>query len=138
MLKGMPSPAPDPDTQPFWDGCAAGRLLVPRCQACGETRWPPGPMCPNCQSVDTEWIESTGRGRLYSWVTVVHPAHEVLVDQVPYVVGLIDLEEGVRVVGNVVGCSADEVVANMALEMFMESREDGLQLPNFRTMREAN
>ena len=131
MLRGMPLPLPDLDTQPFWDGCQEGRFLVPRCGACGETRWPPGPMCPACQSQDTEWIESSGRGTVYSWVVAAHPVAEVLVDQVPYVVGLIELEEGVRVVGNVEGCDPGEVEAGMAVELFFEEA-GGMRLPNFR------
>jgi uncharacterized OB-fold protein len=131
MLKGMPLPQPDLDTQPFWDGCQEGKFLVPRCRACGATRWPPGPMCPECQSVETEWIESSGRGSVYSWVVATHPVHEVLVDQVPYVVGLIELEEGVRVVGNVEGCPPEEVEPGMPVELFFEEVE-GIPMPNFR------
>ena len=131
MLKGMPLPQPDLDTQPFWDGCQEGTFLVPRCRGCGATRWPPGPMCPECQSSETEWIESSGRGTVYSWVVATHPVHEVLVDQVPYVVGLIELEEGVRVVGNVEGYPPDEVEAGMTVELFFEEVE-GIRLPNFR------
>lgn len=131
MLKGMPLPQPDLDTQPFWDGCQEGTFLVPRCRSCRATRWPPGPMCPECQSSETEWIESSGRGTVYSWVVATHPVHEVLVDQVPYVVGLIELEEGVRVVGNVEGYPPDEVEAGMLVELFFEEVE-GIRVPNFR------
>lgn len=135
MLHGMPLPLPDLDTQPFWEGCGESKFLVPRCGACGATRWPPGPMCPECQSMETEWIESTGRGTVYSWVVATHPVAEVLVDQVPYVVGLIDLEEGVRVIGNVLGCAPEEVEAGMPVELFFEQVED-VRLPNFKIARE--
>ena len=131
MLKGMPIPLPDLDTQPFWDGCASGRFLVPRCRICGATRWPPGPMCPVCQSTETDWIESSGQGTLYSWIVVVHPIDPVLVDQVPYVVALIALEEGVRVVGNLSGCSPDELAAEMPVELVFEESA-AIRLPNFR------
>ena len=131
MLKGMPLPRPDLDTQAFWDGCAEGRFLVPRCRACGATRWPPGPMCPECQSTETDWLDSSGRGTVYSWIVATHPVDPVLVDQVPYVVALVDLEEGVRVVGNVEGCDPGEVTAGMAVELFFEE-VGGMRLPNFR------
>jgi uncharacterized OB-fold protein len=131
MLKGMPLPQPDLDTQPFWDGCQREQFLVPRCRACNTTRWPPGPMCPECQSTQTEWIESSARGSVYSWIVATHPVDPVLVDQVPYVVALIELEEGVRVVGNVEGCDPEEIVAGMAVELFFEEVE-GMRLPNFR------
>ena len=134
MLRGMPLPEADLDTQPFWDGCQDDKFLVPRCRACGKARWPPGPMCPDCQSSETDWTESTGRGSVYSWIVAEHPVDPVLVDQVPYVVALIELEEGVRVVGNIEGCRPEEVVAGMAVELFFEDVE-GMRLPNFRQCR---
>jgi uncharacterized protein len=135
VLKGMPLPKPDLDTQPFWDGCQAERFLIPRCGACGTSRWPPGPMCPVCQSQETEWIESTGRGSVYSYVIAVHPVHPVLVEQVPYAVALIDLQEGVRVVGNVLGVAVDEVDIGLPVELFFE-QVAGVNLPNFRVATE--
>jgi uncharacterized OB-fold protein len=88
-------------------------------------------MCPECQSLETQWLEASGRGSVYSWVVVTHPVAAELVDQVPYVVGLIELEEGVRVVGNVLGCSPEDVEAGMPVELFFEQIED-VHLPNFR------
>lgn len=132
MLEGVPLPQPDPDTQLFWDGCNEERFLVPRCVPCGKTRWPPGPMCPHCQSTATEWIESSGAGSVYSWVVVTHPVDPVFIDQVPYVVAMIDLAEGVRVVGNVEDCAPDEIVAGMAVELFFEQRDQHTKIPNFR------
>jgi uncharacterized OB-fold protein len=128
----MPLPLADLDTQPFWDGCREGRLLVPRCRACGETRWPPGPMCPACRSAETDWIEASGRGAVYSWVVVTHPVHPALVDQVPYVVGLVELDEGVRIVSNITGCAPEEVVAEMPVEVYFEEVAEDVRLPNFR------
>jgi uncharacterized protein len=89
-------------------------------------------MCPYCRATGTDWLESSGRGRVYSWIVASHPVDAVLVDQVPYVVGLIDLEEGVRVVGNVLGCLPEDVEAEMRVELFFEDGPDGLRLPNFR------
>ena len=130
-LRGMPLPRPDLDSAPFWNGCEDGRFLVPRCASCGAMRWPPGPMCPECQSQETAWIAAAGRGTVYSWVVVTHPVADVLVDQVPYVVGLIELEEGVKVVGNVLGCAPAEVEAGLPVELFFE-RVGDVNLPNFR------
>jgi uncharacterized OB-fold protein len=132
VLRGLPAPVPDLDTQPFWDGCRVDRFLVPECASCGARRWPPGPMCPVCQSTETRWIESSGRGTVYSWLVVHHPVNPVLVDQVPYVVAMIDLEEGVRVVGNVEACDPDAVSAGMPVAVFFEDHEDGMRIPNFR------
>lgn len=135
MLKGMPLPLADLDTQPFWDGCSQGRFLLPRCRACGTYRWPPGPMCPACQETETDWTEASGRGTVYSWVVVAHAVHPSLVDQVPYVVGLVELEEGIRVVANVTGCAPTEVTAGMPVELYFEDLGTELRLPNFRRSR---
>ena len=132
MLSDLPRPRPDLDTAPFWDGCRDGRFLLPVCASCGQARWPPGPMCPSCQSMQTRWEPAPDRGRLYSWVTVTHPVDEALAEQVPYVVALVELTEGVRVVANIVGCSPDTLSAGETVEMFFEERADGLRLPNFR------
>lgn len=131
MLRGIPAPLPDEDTQPFWDGCADGRLLVPECAACGARRWPPGPMCPVCQSTETHWLEASRRGTLYSWIVAVHPTDQVLADQVPYTVALVELDEGVRVIGNVLDVDPAELVAGMPLDVVFEEA-DGIRLPNFR------
>jgi len=96
-------------------------------------RWPPGPMCPACQSTETEWVECSGRGTVYSWVVATHPVDPVLEDQVPYVIALIDLPEDARIVGNVDGCAPEDVRAGMAVEVhFSEPGEDGIAIPNFR------
>jgi uncharacterized OB-fold protein len=128
----MPLPRPDHDSQPFWDGAQAGRFLVPRCTACGKGHWPPGPMCPHCHGSSLEWGDAAPRGTVYSWVVATHPVAEVLVDQVPYAIALIDLEESVRVVGNVVGCDPSAIHAGMEVEVFFEEREEGVRVPNFR------
>ena len=132
MLRGMPLPRPDHDTQPYWDAAAEGRLLVPRCAACGKGHWPPGPSCPWCHSGEIAWGEGPRTGTVYSWVVANHPVAEVLADQVPYAIALIDLEPGVRVVGNVVGCDPAQIEAGMDVEVFFETREEGVVVPNFR------
>lgn len=133
VLNGLPRPLPDFDTEPFWNGCREGRFLIPACTDCGRGRWPPGPMCPHCRSTAVEWRPASGRGSVYSWVVVVHPTLDALVDQVPYVVGLIELDEQVRVVGNLAGISPDAVTAGLPVELYFEPPgDDGIPIPNFR------
>jgi uncharacterized protein len=133
VLSGLPEPIPDLDSKPFWDGCQEGRFLVPICRECRASRWPPGPMCPNCQATSTDWLEAVGTGRVYTWVIVTHSVHAATVDQVPYVVALIELPEGIRVVGNIIGCAPDQVRADLPVELFFEELPTGLRLPNFRS-----
>ena len=75
-------------------------------------------MCPDCQSTAIKWLTASGRGRVYSWVVATHPTLEALVDQVPYVVAMIDLDEGVRVIGNVAGIAPDAITDGLAVELY--------------------
>lgn len=130
MLRGMPRPVANLDTAPFWDACARGEFIVERCEN-GHFRYPPGPMCPDCQSRVFEWVTPDAQPTLYSWVVSRHPVHGVLVDQVPYVVGMVEIAPGARMVANVVDCDPDSLRGDMPLRLVFESDEDGFSLPNF-------
>lgn len=132
MLRGLSEPNADIDTQPFWQGCRDDRFLIPTCQECETPRWPPGPACPKCQSQKVVWIASLGKGRIYSWAIVTHAIAPATTDEVPYVIALIDLGEGVRVVGNVVDVTPAEMKPGMPVELFFEDAGNGFRLPNFR------
>ncbi|WP_433327125.1 OB-fold domain-containing protein [Spirillospora sp. CA-294931] len=108
-------PAIGPDTRFFWDGVEAGELRVQRCGDCGLLRHPPGPMCPRCHSVRREHVVACGRGEVHSFVVHHHPPVPGHVP--PYVVALVELAEGVRVVGNVLDCPPGEVKIGMPLTL---------------------
>ena len=128
-----PLPAPDPDTQPFWEGCRAGKLLIQRCAQCGTHRFPPGPFCPACQSRESQWIEASGRGRVFSWIVVEHPIPaDVYRGDVPYAVALIDLEEGVRMASNIVDCDPYAIAADLPVRVSFEQVTEAVTLPRFR------
>jgi len=97
-------PAPDADSQPFWDGCAVGELRVQRCGSCGRRRMPPRPMCPHCQSLDAVWEATSGRGRIWSFVIPHPPLLAAYAEVAPYNVVVVELEEEpqIRFTGNVV------------------------------------
>ena len=113
-----PRPHPDPDSAPFWAGLAEGRLLLQQCRACARHRFPPAETCPHCRGVEAEWQPAGGNGRVYSWIVVRHPVPaEVFADEVPYVVALIDLDEGVRIVSNLVGIEPEAVRDGMPVRL---------------------
>ena len=116
----------DADTRFFWEGVREGRLLLQRCASCGAVRHPPGPMCPHCQSLSWEPVESAGRGTIHSWVVSVHPTEA---DAEPRTVVLVDLEEGVRLVSNLVGGGTP---ANDAPVELCFADVDGVPLHQFR------
>src|SRR4030095_2088081 len=92
----IPRPGITRDNQFFWDGVAAGRLLIQRCARCHRLQHPPAPMCPGCQGLDMEAIEASGRGTIHSFVVAQHPPIPPF--EYPNVVLLVDLEEGTRLV----------------------------------------
>jgi len=117
-------PNPDNETQPFWDGAREGRLVIRRCNTCGAAFFYPRPFCPKCWSADVGWIDASGRATLYTW-SIVHvndlpPFHE----RVPYVAAIVTLEEGPRMMTNVVGVDFDDLDADMALRVTFRSISD--------------
>lgn len=123
------SPARGRDNAFFWEGVDVGELRIQRCSGCGTLHHPPRPMCHHCQSVEWDWIVSSGRGTVHSFVVYHRP--EVAPFDAPYVVGLIELEEGTRLVSNVVGIPPDEVRIDMPVECHFDEVEEGLILPQF-------
>jgi uncharacterized OB-fold protein len=101
-MTGFPAPRPDADTQLFWDAVARRRLLVPRCRECGFWIWQPKPVCPRCQALDPEWQPVTGEGRVASWTVIRPPVLPGLAELVPFVIVLVELDEGVRLLGQLV------------------------------------
>lgn len=128
----MPKPVPDQDSLPFWEGCREHRLLLQRCPDCGEVRYPPRPMCPACSAIGADWVQASGRGEVYSWVIPHHPVHPAVADRVPYNVVLVELEEGPRMVSNLVDAEPEELAAGLPVEVVFEDVGDDLTLPLFR------
>jgi uncharacterized OB-fold protein len=117
------------DTEFFWNGLKEGKLLVQRCSECGALRHPPRPMCPHCNSLEWQAIEATGRGTVHSFVMPRHPPFPWFDDD--YIVALIDLDEGVRIVSNLVDVTPDDAAIGMPVEVRFETFDDGLVLPLF-------
>jgi uncharacterized protein len=126
-----PVPRPSPETLPFWEGAKEKRLLLPCCQLCGKFWFPPSRRCPHCLSGDFEWREVKGTGRIYSFVVfhrVYHPAFE---GDVPYTVAIVELEEGPRMLTNIVGIAPDRVRCDMEVRVVFEEERAGTMIPQF-------
>jgi uncharacterized protein len=118
---------------PFWEGCHEHELRLQRCSDCLSVRFPPGPVCPHCRSNHYDMIVSTGRAKVYSWIVVRHPIPaDVYGSEVPYVVALVQLAEGPRMPTNIVGCSPEEVRADMPLELVFKDVTATISLPQYR------
>ncbi len=127
-----PRPAVNQDTAFFWEGLREGRLLVSACGACGALRHPPEPMCPRCRSLEWRRVECSGRGTLHSYAVAHHPPIPPFA--YPHPIALVDLEEGVRIVGELAGVSPGEIRIGMPLRAVFEpaAPDDDLVVPRFR------
>jgi uncharacterized OB-fold protein len=137
-LAAKPEPRPSVTSQPFWTGCAAGELRLPRCRACGTVHFYPRPACPGCGGDDLEWIVASGRGTVHS-TTVVHRSFwgDAWAADVPYEVALIRLDEGVQLVSTVIGVPPGDVHIGMRVTVEFEPRGESW-LPVFRPFEEAS
>ena len=126
-----PVPEPTPDTQPFWDGCARGELMLQRCRTCGEPYFYPRPVCPACGSTDVEWFIASGLATLYSYVINHRPARGFEADA-PYAIAVVELAEGPRMMTNIVGVpnTPEDLILDMELQVTFERRGD-ISLPVF-------
>ena len=125
-------PTPDPETQGFWDAARERRLLIQRCNACGEAYFYPRPFCPKCWSEDVAWEEASGDATLYTW-SVVHvndlpPFNE----RVPYVAAVVELEEGPRVMTNIEGTPHDQLRVGMPVTVDFKPLDDEITIAIFR------
>jgi uncharacterized protein len=123
------SPVVTRDTEFFWNGVQEHKLLIQRCAACEQFRHPPRPMCPSCNSLDWSAVEASGRGTGFSFVVPRHPQFPFM--EYPYIVALVELEEGTRIVTNIVGTIPEEVSIGLPVVVTFEHFDDGLVLPQF-------
>jgi uncharacterized OB-fold protein len=99
---GFPVPVPDRDTEPFWEGCRRRELLIQRCGRCGAWLWQPRPVCSRCQTPDPVWTRVAGDGVVASWMVMRPPTLPAYAAMVPFVILLVELAEGVRLLGYLV------------------------------------
>lgn len=126
----MPLPHPTPLSQPHWDGCKEGKLRVQKCADCDAYIFIPAPCCSNCLGEHLEWVDSSGLGTLYSYTIVHRPQQPSF--EVPYIVAVVEVEEGWYMLSNLKGVEPEEVEIGMPLEVVFEKRSPEITLPLFR------
>lgn len=124
------APRPSPETELFWEGCAAGELRLQRCGPCDAHYFPPRPFCPRCLSDEVTWEAVSGRGTLHTYV-INHRAAPGF--EAPYAIAVVQLDEGPRMMSNIVGVdqTPEALVLDMALEVTFDERGD-VFVPLFR------
>ena len=125
-------PQPTPESQPFWDACVRRELIVQQCNACGRLWLPPSNRCQHCWSEDVAWTPVSGHASLYSFTVYRRAYAPELVDQLPYVVAVVELDEGPRLITNIVGADPGDVRVGMPLEVVFDDIAEGVTLHAFR------
>ena len=119
----------DPDinmeTAVYWESAKNGKLLVKTCKACGKLHYYPRTICPHCLNSDTDWVEASGKGTIYTYSVMRRT-------ETPYVIAYVTLEEGVTMLSNIVECDVDDVAVGQTVEVVFRDTEGGHSLPVFR------
>jgi len=113
------------ETETYWQGTKDGKLMLKKCNACGETHFYPRAICPHCFSDDTDWYEASGKGTIYTY-SVMRRA------EIPFVIAYVTLDEGVTMMTNIVECDFDSVEVGQAVEVIYRATEGDQALPVFR------
>jgi uncharacterized OB-fold protein len=118
-------------TAPYWDAAREGRLIVQECQECHTLRHPPLPRCPGCHGSQLGWREVSGNGTVYTYTVVRHPTHFAFADAIPYVLAIVELAEGPRLVTALTGVAPAEVRVGLPVRAVFREVADGITLPYF-------
>ncbi len=130
-MEGRPLPQADNVSSPYWSAAADGKVLYQECPSCGHRQFYPRAMCTSCASTP-EWRESAGRGTVHTYTVIRQNHAQPFKDELPYVVAMIELDEGPRMMSNVTDCSIDDVHIGMAVEAYTVKVEDGLGIVFWR------
>jgi uncharacterized OB-fold protein len=126
-----PLPNPAPESVPYWEAAKQHRLSLPRCNGCAKFWFPPSRSCPHCLSADFTWKDVSGRGNVFSFVTFHRVYHPAFAGEVPYVVALVELEEGPRLLSNIVGVEPEAVVCDMPVKVVFDEVSEAMSVPRF-------
>ena len=127
-----PVPRIDEESKGFWEACQRHELYIQRCRDCHAVRYYPRALCPSCLSDNTEWVRCSGRGIVYTFTATYQNQAPGFRDEVPYVLAYVELEEGVRLLTNIVGCAPDAVRIGMPVEVVFEDVTPDVTLPKFK------
>ncbi len=130
-----PVPRPSPESLPYWNAAREHRLEIQCCDACGQFWFPPSQSCPHCQSTNFTWTPVSGRGKVFSFVTYHRVYHPAFAKAVPYVVALVELDEGPRLLTNIVGVPPQQVACDMPVQVTFDDYDDNVAVPKFTPLK---
>jgi uncharacterized OB-fold protein len=126
-----PLPQPDNVSAPYWQAAAEGRLLVQECPECGHRQFYARAFCTKC-TAEPEWLECSGRGTVHTFTVVRQNGARPFRDELPYAVGMVELEEGPMIMGGITDCDADDVHIGMPVEVHFMKATDEIGIPYWR------
>ena len=129
-----PIPNPSPESKPYWEALREHRLVMPRCEACEKYWFPPSLYCPHCSSTEWSWQPVKGTGRIFSFVVYHRVYHPGFAEEMPYAVAVIALDEGPRMLSNVVGTPPDKLACDMRVEVVFDDITPDATIPKFRVV----
>jgi uncharacterized OB-fold protein len=129
-----PTPAKDNISAPYWEAAARGELVIQRCRDCGHRQFYARALCTECGG-EPEWETASGRGTVHTFTVIRQNHAKPFRDELPYIVAMIELEEGPRMMGNVTGCAVEDVHVGLPVEVYMVEAEDDLAVPFWRPAR---
>jgi uncharacterized protein len=121
----------DSDSRPYWEGLAQGELRIQRCKNCAKAVFYPRAMCPHCHADELEWMVASGKGTIYTY-TVTHQAFGPFAEDVPFVVALVELEEGARMMSRIIDAPRERVRIGARVMVTFRGTGEELTLPYFR------
>lgn len=127
-----PIPIVNDWARPFWEATRRNTLSIQRCTDCSKHIFYPRIACPFCGSANVEWVDASGKGKVYSYTVVESNAPSAFLADIPYVVAIVELNEGVRMLSNIVGCDPSAVRCDMHVEVVFEKLDDEFTLPKFK------
>jgi uncharacterized OB-fold protein len=126
-----PLPVIQPWSKLFWNAARERRLLIQECRNCGKKIFYPKKYCPECRSTDIGWVESSGEGKVYSFSTLYLGVHPKFEENAPYTIAIIELNEGVRLMSNIVNCEPKDIRCDMPVKVTFEDVTEEITLPKF-------
>jgi uncharacterized OB-fold protein len=127
-----PLPHLDEENRWFWEACARHELYLQKCGACSTIRFYPRALCPSCLSSKTDYLRASGQGTVYTFTVTYQNQAAGFRDELPYVMAYVELDEGPRILTNVVNTPADAVTIGMPVEVVFEDIDEGLAIPKFQ------
>jgi uncharacterized OB-fold protein len=127
-----PLPEMQPWSKEFWKASKQHKLLIQECRDCNSKIFYPRKLCPECWSSNLSWLESSGKGRIFTFSITMTGVEKKFQEDLPYILALVDLKEGVRMMTNIVECKPEEVKIGMDVEVVFEDITEEFALPKWR------